>query len=149
MAAVKYARWGDRWAAVAIDHIILTILLVVLFLIIGGVQALITLPTIILVSLGLTAVLGPEGFGLFLLAFAEWLVYFTVFEGITGQTLGKREAGIRVLDPLTLKPVGIGRAAERNLLRILDWLPIFYILGLILAIRDEKRRRLGTVWPIP
>jgi len=143
MATVRYARWSDRWAAVVTDHILLTILLFVFFGFLGGTEVLIALQYILLVSLGLSTLLGPEGFGLFLLAFAEWLIYFTLFEGINGQTPGKYQARIRVVDPITLKPIGMVRSLERNLLRIVDWLPFIYIVGFIFAKTDERRRRLG------
>ncbi|MCE5257458.1 MAG: RDD family protein [Chloroflexi bacterium] len=59
-----------------------------------------------------------------------------------GGTPGKRILGLRIIDASGNKP-GLGRALIRNLLRIVDMLPIGYIVGIILVARSEVKQRLG------
>ncbi len=54
-------------------------------------------------------------------------------------------AHIRTVDEKTLKPLDFGRSLVRNLLRIIDSLPFFYIVGLILVASTEKRQRIGDM----
>ena len=62
--------------------------------------------------------------------FAVWNGYFILFEGLRrGQTPGKRIAGIRVVMD-TGHAVTFGAAAARNLLRVADFLPPPYLIGL-------------------
>jgi uncharacterized RDD family membrane protein YckC len=78
-----------------------------------------------------------------LLSFILFVGYFPVCEGIwSGQTLGKRALRIRVLgdlgEPVTLVQVGI-----RNLVRIVDFMPAFYGIGLITLFAHGGGKRLG------
>lgn len=70
--------------------------------------------------------------------------YFIYFEGTYGQTLGKRVLGIAVVtedgDDCDLKA-----AAIRTLLRIVDWLPSFYLLGIVLILVTDDNQRLGDM----
>ena len=78
--------------------------------------------------------------GIFLL---EW-VYPVVFEVWTGATPGKRAMGLAVVhDDGT--PVGLPGSAIRNLLRAIDFLPIFYGVGLVSTLVDRDFRRLGDL----
>ncbi|MBX3068947.1 MAG: RDD family protein [Thermomicrobiales bacterium] len=70
------------------------------------------------------------------------LVYFTVAEALTGQTVGKRLTGIRVTT-LTGEPIGWGKSAGRNLLRIVDSLPALYIVGIVVMSRSDRLQRVG------
>ncbi len=74
-----------------------------------------------------------------------WLLYFSYFEGTTGQTFRKSMVGIKVVDQTTQRPIDMGRALIRNILRIIDWLPFFYRLGFILVAVEEKKKRLGDM----
>ena len=40
-------------------------------------------------------------------------------------------------------PVDMGRAFIRNILRIIDWLPFFYIVGFVLVESQPQKKRLG------
>lgn len=73
-----------------------------------------------------------------------WLVYFTYFEGTSGQTIGKKLTHIKVVkeDGSTCD---LGSALVRNFLRIVDHLPFLYILGIILIAATDKRQRLGDM----
>lgn len=98
----------------------------------------------ILARLGLR--LGPWAAAILLLAaFGLWYGYFTFFEGLRGgQTPGKRAAGIRVVRD-TGHAVTLAAAATRNLLRIADFLPPPYVLGVILVALHPRAKRLGDM----
>jgi uncharacterized RDD family membrane protein YckC len=70
--------------------------------------------------------------------------YFVYLEGTAGQTIGKRLMGIAVVGP-DGGPSGLAAAAVRNVLRVLDSLPTFYLLGLLLMFLTEDRKRLGDL----
>lgn len=73
------------------------------------------------------------------------LVYAMSAEWIwRGQTVGKRLLGLRVMDArgLRLEPSQI---IVRNLMRFLDWLPGFYLVGGIACVCNRYRQRLGDV----
>jgi len=125
---------GDRAVAVIVDTIILLVASLVFALPIG--------------------LLGAFGVGFFpsfffgaftLLWWLAWLVYFSFFEGTSGQTLGKQAVGIRVVDEGTQKPPTIEQALFRNILRIIDWLPFLYIIGFILVETQPNKKRLGDI----
>jgi len=63
-------------------------------------------------------------------------------EWILSATLGKLIMKLRVVgtdgDPCTLR-----ESALRNLLRMIDWLPLGYIIGLALLSMSDKRQRAG------
>ncbi|HEC15102.1 MAG TPA: RDD family protein [Sedimenticola sp.] len=86
------------------------------------------------------------GFGLFMLAafIAEWFypVLFEVCMG--GQTPGKKALGLRVLcDDGT--PVGWSASLLRNLLRVVDFLPMLYGFGLASMVLNRDFKRLGDL----
>jgi uncharacterized RDD family membrane protein YckC len=68
------------------------------------------------------------------------LTYFGYFEGgLTGQTLGKRVAGIRVVDANTGQPgIGFGRAVGRYFARILSAIPC--LLGYFWMLWDARKQ---------
>jgi len=70
------------------------------------------------------------------------LVYYVLFEGWFGGTLGKLILGMRVVKKDGTR-AGIGRAFFRNLLRILDFLPVAYLLGIIMVAASSTKQRLG------
>ncbi len=61
-----------------------------------------------------------------------------------GRTLGKRLTGLAVVDVSGLR-LSFIQAAVRNLLRIADLLPGFYLLGATCALLDPNGRRLGDL----
>jgi uncharacterized RDD family membrane protein YckC len=73
-----------------------------------------------------------------------WLVYFTYFEGTSGQTIGKSLTHLKVVKEDGSK-CDFGSAFVRNILRIVDHLPFLYILGIILIAATDKRQRLGDM----
>jgi len=77
--------------------------------------------------------------------FVVMFLYYVLLEGWFGFTVGKWALGLRVIAPGGGKP-GIGRAVLRNLLRAVDSLPAFNILGVLLILRSAERARAGDRW---
>lgn len=71
--------------------------------------------------------------------------YFVVFELLwNGQTPGKRVAGTRVVR-LDGSPAGALAIVVRNLVRLIDFLPGAYGVGLLTMFIDRRSRRLGDL----
>jgi uncharacterized RDD family membrane protein YckC len=85
-------------------------------------------------------------------SFLGGILYFAISVGYAivlewrwhGQTVGKRLFGLRVIDVhgLRLQPSQI---VLRNLLRLIDMLPLFYLVGGIAALLSRKGQRLGDL----
>ena len=88
------------------------------------------------------------GFGQALLA----IVYFVLSIGYgmllewfwRGQTLGKRVMGLRVMDEHALR-LEFSQVAVRNLLRFIDALPFFYLVGGASCFFSRHSQRLGDL----
>jgi uncharacterized RDD family membrane protein YckC len=131
----QLAGLGTRFIAVLIDHLIQGFILG--FALLVG-----------LLSAGAVASLWTEAslwviFGLLLLLFVVFWGYFTYFETTSnGQTPGKRIAGIRVVrDDGT--PITFFDAMIRNLVRLVDFLPAYYTIGVIAVFVSPQNKRLG------
>jgi uncharacterized RDD family membrane protein YckC len=72
------------------------------------------------------------------------LIYFVVLEGVFGRTIGKWFLGLQVVRKDAGNP-GLLRALLRNLLRIVDSLPAFNILGVVLIILSPEKARVGDL----
>lgn len=78
---------------------------------------------------------------IFLVVFA----YDIVFEALNnGRTIGKLAAGIRVVSA-TGEPVRFLASAVRNIARIVDFLPFFYLVGTICIVATERDQRIGDL----
>jgi uncharacterized RDD family membrane protein YckC len=108
-----------------------------------------------ILSTGLIALLAavlqlvlPRGLGaaaVTTLGFALTWGYHVYFETRRqGRTPGKRAAGLRVVDGRGL-PITVEQSLLRNVVRALDFLPVFYGAGGLCALLDRDRRRLGDV----
>ena len=90
--------------------------------------------------------LGRFGWGILLILFfiTEWF-YPVLFEVLNkGQTPGKAAMGLRVLhDDGT--PINWGASMTRNILRTIDFLPVFYGFGLISCLLNRDFKRLGDL----
>jgi uncharacterized RDD family membrane protein YckC len=77
-----------------------------------------------------------------LLFLALTFLYYWRTEAMWGQTPGKRWLGLRVVseDGTPPEPRAV---LVRNLLRPIDGLPAFYLLGVAVAMSDPRRQRLG------
>ncbi|MBA2692185.1 MAG: RDD family protein [Rubrobacter sp.] len=72
------------------------------------------------------------------------LAYFIVMEGYMGQTVGKMVAGIKVVREGTGEAPGLGKAAIRTVLRIIDGLFV-YLVAFIVVLISGKNQRLGDM----
>ena len=79
-----------------------------------------------------------------LVYFAIVLIYYFAAEAATGQTLGKRVLGLRVVR-LDGSPAGAGAIALRTILRVVDSLPFAYIVGLIVMLATPSKQRVGDL----
>ena len=71
--------------------------------------------------------------------------YFTLFEAFWhGQTPGKRVVKLRVIQQ-TGRPIGLFESMTRNLIRIVDSLPVFYLAGAISVFFTRQQQRLGDL----
>ena len=88
---------------------------------------------------------GPFFGILVLLTFALAWSYFVLLEWLwQGQTVGKRLYGLRVIRD-DGAPAGFVAVLVRNLVRIVDFLPAFYGLGLLTIIVTSRSQRLGDI----
>ena len=81
--------------------------------------------------------------------------YFILMEAYVGWTVGKKFLRMRVVNADGDK-IGLLKSAIRNLLRMVDGLPAFNILGMVLIGRSPKGQRFGdriaktyVVWDTP
>jgi uncharacterized RDD family membrane protein YckC len=134
-----YASVGSRIVAIMLDHLILGIIAAIIALPLGLRAALFSLPVRGPAGLMRGAVLAPLG----ALNFFLWLLYFTYFEGTSGQTLGKRIMGIKVVRESgeQLTPID---AFIRTIFRIIDGF-VLYLIGFMLIMVSEKKQRLGDM----
>jgi len=72
------------------------------------------------------------------------IAYHWLLEAFTGRSIGKLLAGLKVVS-LNGSSYGLGRAFLRNLLRIVDGLPAFYLVGFIVMITNKNRQRIGDL----
>jgi uncharacterized RDD family membrane protein YckC len=80
-----------------------------------------------------------------LVLFVVFFVYDVAFEVLaSGRTPGKRWNGLRVVR-VGGQPIGLLSSAIRNLLRLVDILPAFYLVGMTSVLVTRKNQRLGDV----
>src|SRR5207249_7927849 len=80
-----------------------------------------------------------------LLTFALAWSYFILLEWLgNGQTIGKRIFGLRVIAD-DGAPAGFIAVLVRNLVRVVDFLPSFYGLGLLAIVMSSRSQRLGDL----
>jgi uncharacterized RDD family membrane protein YckC len=78
-------------------------------------------------------------------ALGIYLLYHPVLEVLMrGRTPGKRQAGVRIVARDGATP-DIGALLIRNALRLVDCLPICYVLGLVSCFITEQRVRIGDL----
>ncbi len=84
------------------------------------------------------------GLLLILVFLLEW--FYPVFFEVTrnGKTPGKKTMGIHVIND-DATPVTFAPSLLRNLLRVVDLLPFFYLVGIISSLISTKFKRLGDL----
>ncbi len=131
---------GSRGAAAIVDTVIQSVALIVIFVALtAGLAA---------GSAFLSVGSGPGAATLFLALFILALFavadgYFMLFEILwNGQTPGKRMVGIRVIreNGYPMRPID---AVIRNLVRMVDWLPGAYGIGVLTMLLNKRSKRLG------
>ena len=122
---------GSRFMAVLVDHSIQGVI-IVLFALAAWAFAVTFSPvwSIALLMLAIFVV--------------EW-GYFTIFETYSnGQTPGKKLVKIRVIKN-NGRAITVFEAMLRNFIRLVDYLPIAYLVGIIVMFVDSRNRRLGDI----
>jgi uncharacterized RDD family membrane protein YckC len=128
---------GSRFLALAIDVLIQIAIGIVVG--IGGMFA-------IGAAITVAPKAGPwAGAILILFYFVLYFGYYAIFEIVwNGQTPGKRRTGIRVIKD-SGRPLTPAESIGRNLMRIVDWLPAFYAVGIVCAFFTRGNKRLGDL----
>jgi uncharacterized RDD family membrane protein YckC len=79
------------------------------------------------------------------LPFLVYWGYFTLFEAFwNGRTPGKRLTKIRVIQR-SGRGIGLFESMTRNLLRIVDQIPLFYAVGVVCIFLTKHQQRLGDL----
>ena len=121
---------GSRFLAQVVDGLVITAALIVVSILAAALGGVFSSP-----ELGLLVEL--------ILVFVLLAGYFLVSEAVwNGQTLGKRSARLRVVGDHG-EPLTIGQAIIRNLIRIVDFLPFFYGIGMLTLFINGRGKRLG------
>lgn len=123
-----YADWGSRVAACLLD--ILSVLVpVVLAVFAGGIVGLITKSA----GTGATVIMVFSAAALVQFSYDRY-----VRAGKTGQSFGKRVAGLRLADERTGQPIGPATALGRDLAHLVDGITFF--IGYLAPLWDRKRQ---------
>jgi uncharacterized RDD family membrane protein YckC len=80
---------------------------------------------------------------LIVLFVAQW-IWFFLWEGLRGDTPGKRALGLRVVT-INGRPIGFTQAALRNVLRAADALPTAYLVGVVTMAISPRFQRIGDL----
>jgi uncharacterized RDD family membrane protein YckC len=82
---------------------------------------------------------------LIFLNFAFFVGYFALFEAYwRGQTPGKRVMKLRVLKD-SGRQITLFEALARNLIRVIDYMPSMYLVGVITMLCNKGNKRLGDL----
>ena len=91
-------------------------------------------------GLDFTRLTSRAGFGWAVVA----LLYYLLFEGLLGRTVGKLVTGIRVIDAKTGRTPGMLTVLVRTLLRLIDGVG-GYLLAWVVVVFNDRRRRIGDM----
>lgn len=128
---------GSRFIAILVDYLIWTAAFLVLALV--GTVVFSALSVFGKISAGWALSLALLGIFLF-----HW-GYFTLFEALSnGRTPGKRVAKIRVIHR-SGRAVSFVESLGRNLVRVIDYLPSMYAIGLVVMFFSRQNQRLGDM----
>jgi uncharacterized RDD family membrane protein YckC len=129
----EIAGFGSRCAAALFDYVIVgLVFFAIVYIIVTQPNARNTSNTVWLLLF-------------FVLAQVGLILYHLVFEFLmNGRTPGKMLADLRVVQANGL-PVTLSGLLIRNLVRLFDFLPIGYLVGLVTLFATEKTQRLGDL----
>ena len=132
---------GNRFLACAVDHglqVFAISMIVVVFLSVGRFER---------TGVWLTEAPKWAQAALIIFSFLIWSGYFVFFEWMwNGQTPGKRLLRLRVIRE-DGRPVTFWEASVRNLLRIVDMMPVpFYSIGLVFIFASKRDQRVGDLF---
>ncbi|MEU3980342.1 RDD family protein [Streptomyces sp. NPDC026672] len=113
-----YAHWGLRFLGTIVDGLVFAVPYILI--IVGGSQKIAALTVI-----GFLAIIG----------LAIWQL---IQEGRTGQTIGKKTVGIRLVKEDSGQPLGVGMAFVRRIAHFLDSLACY--LGWLWPLWDSKKQ---------
>lgn len=102
---------------------------------------------VLLIAASLLRFLSADWYGaaVSIVFFAVSIGYGIALEwGWRGQTIGKKLLRLRVMDETGL-PLGFRQVVLRNLLRVIDKFPFFYLVGGIVSVLSPKSQRLGDL----
>lgn len=136
---LETAGLASRFSAAVVDLLLQLSFLALISLVASWVSAYLPVAerwTMFLLYLG-TAVYG-------LAAFFIFFGYPMMCEMATGQTPGKKWMSLRVMQ-INGMPVGVWPAVIRNVLRLVDFLPVCYGLGSLVVLLNSNNRRLGDL----
>lgn len=120
--------------------------------------ALVDSSLILLLETGVTGLVGLLNNLINLTPLGDWLIavyllaafvvlwgYYILFETVwNGQTPGKRWLKLRVIRIDGL-PISLSEALVRNLVRLVDFLPFLYAVGVVAMFLNAQARRLGDI----
>ncbi len=128
---------GSRFIAIVIDYLIWGAAFLIL-----GLMAAIIVPA--LHVFGGVSANWAVGILVLIVFLMQW-GYFTLFEAFgNGRTPGKHVARIRVIHQ-SGRGVNFVEALARNLVRIIDYLPGFYAVGIVAMFLSRRHQRLGDM----
>ena len=128
---------GSRFIAIVIDYLIWAAVFTVLILL-----AAIILPA--LHFLGDLSANWAVGIFFIIVFLLQW-GYFTLFEALSnGRTPGKRVAKIHVIHR-SGRAISFVESLARNLVRFVDYLPGFYVAGVVTILLTKQSQRLGDL----
>lgn len=128
---------GSRFMAALIDTTLLGLLQIVLFVVVVALQSNV-IPSGSAAESILTAVWVVVSFVFF------WGYYLFFELAWNGQSPGKRAIRLRVVRHGG-RPVTFVASAIRNLIRVVDLLPMLYAVGMLTMFIDRRTRRLGDL----
>lgn len=144
----RVAGIGSRFLAALVDSILIVVLLTLTTLLVWILTLILEQARVLsLANLlgGSDRVLAWVAGGLGLLSFVFLWGYYILFELLwNGQTPGKRWAGLRVIRT-DGAPITLVESIVRNLVRLIDFLPFYYGIGVVTMFIHSQSRRLGDL----
>jgi uncharacterized RDD family membrane protein YckC len=128
---------GSRFVAILVDYLIWTAVFAVL-----AILAAIVLPA--LHAFADVSANWAVGIIFLIVFFFQW-GYFTLFEAFgSGRTPGKRVMKIHVIHR-SGRAISFVESLARNLLRFVDFLPNFYVVGVVAMFLNRQNQRVGDM----